>query len=173
MPESPVSGRGQGRSRRRRGRAAPALSPAEHRATPNFTVASPLRGEGETRSHLHRVRDALLDEGGLPRFAEKGRLAHIFIASVTHFLTKEVFAAPASFLSAACPSQAVLSHLVMKLVLAAPASFLSVAWVAQASSAKASVGAPARQRARAASASVLVIELIYQYRARLPWPARP
>src|SRR5271166_6359623 len=48
MPESPVSGRGQGRSRRRRGRAAPALSPAEHRATPNFTVASPLRGDGET-----------------------------------------------------------------------------------------------------------------------------
>src|SRR5271157_5526461 len=49
MPESPVSGRGQGRSRRRRGRAAPALSPAEHRATPNFTVASPA----ELLRHAH------------------------------------------------------------------------------------------------------------------------
>jgi hypothetical protein len=33
-PNRPVSGRGQGRSRRRRGRAAPALSPADHRAIP-------------------------------------------------------------------------------------------------------------------------------------------
>ena len=46
MPKCPVSGQGQGRSRRRRGREAPALSPAEHRATPINTVASPLRGEG-------------------------------------------------------------------------------------------------------------------------------
>ena len=39
MPERPLIGRGQGRSRRRRGREAPALSPAEHRATRTFTVA--------------------------------------------------------------------------------------------------------------------------------------
>ena len=41
QPTSPVSGRGQGRSRRRRGREAPALSPADHRATSfTKTVAS-------------------------------------------------------------------------------------------------------------------------------------
>src|SRR5271170_7881489 len=33
MPSRPVSGRGQGRSRRRRWREAPALSTADHRAT--------------------------------------------------------------------------------------------------------------------------------------------
>jgi hypothetical protein len=37
------SGRGQGRRRRRRGREAPALSPAEHRATPHLHSCSPAR----------------------------------------------------------------------------------------------------------------------------------
>jgi transposase len=41
-PTSPVSRRGQGRSRRRRGRAAPALSPADHRATSHQHSCSPL-----------------------------------------------------------------------------------------------------------------------------------
>ena len=52
------------------------------------------------------------------------------VASDTHFLVKLVFAAPASFLSAACASQlacASFLHLVMKLVIAAPASFLLAA----------------------------------------------
>lgn len=51
-------------------------------------------------------------------------------ASFTHFVVKLVLAAPDSFLSAACLSQAApasFSHLVTKLVLAAPASFFSVA----------------------------------------------
>src|SRR5580704_12480823 len=61
--------------------------------------------------------------------------AYIVIASLVHFLTNEVIAAPCRLLSLACPSQDVLSHFVMKLVLAAPASFLSVACVMQASSA--------------------------------------
>jgi hypothetical protein len=47
--------------------------------------------------------------------------------SLMHLVVNEVFAAPASFLSAACPSQVSLTHFFMKLVLAAPASFLSVA----------------------------------------------
>src|SRR5580704_14809237 len=46
MPKRPVSGRGQGRSRRRRGREAPALSPAEHRAIPIITVAPDLPQKG-------------------------------------------------------------------------------------------------------------------------------
>ena len=57
------------------------------------------------------------------------------MASLVHFLTNEVIAAPCRLLSLAWPSQDVLSHLVMKLVLAAPFSFLSVACVVQASSA--------------------------------------
>src|SRR5262249_24920533 len=51
-------------------------------------------------------------------------------ASVTHFLGKLSFAAPARFLSAAHFSPADLasvSHFFMKLVIAAPASFLLVA----------------------------------------------
>ena len=50
------------------------------------------------------------------------------VASVTHFLVKLFFAAPASFFSAARASQADLasfSHLVRKLFWAAPASFFS------------------------------------------------
>src|SRR5271170_6112741 len=56
--------------------------------------------------------------------------AHVPVASVTHFLVKLVFAAPASFLSAAWVSQAASAsfvHFVMKLVFAAPARFLAVA----------------------------------------------
>src|SRR5689334_3955950 len=56
------------------------------------------------------------------------------VASVTHFLTKLFLAAPANFLSAACPSHvlvaasaASLSHFLMKLVFAAPDSFFSAA----------------------------------------------
>jgi hypothetical protein len=48
-------------------------------------------------------------------------------ASVTHFLVKLSFAAPANFFSAAVLSQAAfasVSHFFMKLVIAAPASFL-------------------------------------------------
>src|SRR4051812_17279859 len=55
-------------------------------------------------------------------------------ASVTRFLVKLVLAAPASFFSAACASQADLasvSHFFMKLFLAAPASFFSPDWVLQ------------------------------------------
>jgi Transposase IS116/IS110/IS902 family len=52
-PKSPVRGRGQGRSRRRRGREAPALSPAEHRATQNFTVASPRARDASPRGLPH------------------------------------------------------------------------------------------------------------------------
>jgi hypothetical protein len=54
--------------------------------------------------------------------------------SFTHFFVKLVFAAPASFLSAACASQdfaASLWHFLMKLFAAAPASFFSPAWAAQ------------------------------------------
>jgi len=54
--------------------------------------------------------------------------------SFTHFFVKLVFAAPASFLSAACASQdfaASLWHFFMKLFSAAPASFFSPAWAAQ------------------------------------------
>src|SRR5882672_9808805 len=54
--------------------------------------------------------------------------AQVPTASVTHFLVKLVFAAPASFFSAACASQVALasvSHFFMKLFLAAPASFFS------------------------------------------------
>ena len=50
--------------------------------------------------------------------------------SMTHFLEKLVFAAPASFLSTAAASQAVVesvSHFFLKLVSAAPASFFVVA----------------------------------------------
>src|ERR1700712_2268309 len=69
-----------------------------------------------------------------------------FAASATHFLVKLVFAAPASFLSAAAASQVSLAlglaaaavvppmsllHLVTKLVFAAPASFLSAACESQ------------------------------------------
>ena len=56
-------------------------------------------------------------------------------ASSTHFLVKLVFAAPASFFSAAWASQvfctdaeASLLHFFRKLSLAAPASFFSAAW---------------------------------------------
>jgi hypothetical protein len=63
-------------------------------------------------------------------------------AGVAHFLVKLVFAAPASFWSAALVSQDALasfSHF-MKLVMAAPASFFSAAWLSQvASAANASV----------------------------------
>src|SRR5207253_7069136 len=48
----------------------------------------------------------------------------------THFLVKLVFAAPASFFSAAWASQAAVasaSHFFMKLVLAAPESFFALA----------------------------------------------
>src|SRR6516225_7196480 len=51
-------------------------------------------------------------------------------ASVTHFFVKLVFAAPASFLSFACPSHDFCAsdwHFFMKLLSAAPASFLSSA----------------------------------------------
>jgi hypothetical protein len=54
--------------------------------------------------------------------------------SFTHFFVKLVFAAPASFLSAADESQVACAsfwHFFMKLVKAAPASFLSVAWLWQ------------------------------------------
>src|SRR6187397_1381092 len=59
-------------------------------------------------------------------------------ASVSHFFTKLVLAAPASFFSVAWASHEALalapasvSHFFMKLVLAAPASFFSVAWASQ------------------------------------------
>src|SRR5215813_4013783 len=55
-------------------------------------------------------------------------------ASLTHFLVKLTFAAPASLRSPAALSQAVaasVSHFFMKLVSAAPASFLSVACALQ------------------------------------------
>jgi hypothetical protein len=55
-------------------------------------------------------------------------------ASLTHFVVKLLLAAPASFLSAACLSQAApasFSHLATKLALAAPASFFSAAWAVQ------------------------------------------
>jgi len=55
---------------------------------------------------------------------------HLPVASVTHFLVKLVFAAPASFFSAAWLSQVACAsflHLPMKLVSAAPASFLLAA----------------------------------------------
>src|SRR5882762_8501312 len=70
-----------------------------------------------------------------------------FIASAVHFLTKLFFAAPASFLSPACVSQAAIAvfaapalvavfasvaHFLTKLFFAAPASFLSAACVSQA-----------------------------------------
>src|SRR5690242_974605 len=56
------------------------------------------------------------------------------VASLTHFLVKLVFAAPASFLSAAALSHAAVAslwHFFMKLLSAAPASFLSVACALQ------------------------------------------
>src|ERR1700722_960052 len=106
--------------------------------------------DGRPRKVFHPSRSA-----NRPREANR---AYIVIASLVHFLTKEVIAAPCRLLSLACPSQDVLSHFVMKLVLAAPASFLSVACVMQASSAYASAGAPARPSASATSASVLVID---------------
>src|SRR5271169_1188530 len=86
--------------------------------------------------------------------------AHVPMASVTHFLVKLIFAAPASFLSAAWLSQAVLasvSHFFKKLVLAAPASFLSVACAMQLASAKARAGAPISAIATTARRIVLVI----------------
>src|SRR5216683_3552989 len=57
MPARPVGGRGQGRSRRRRGRAAPALSPADHRATSQQHSCSPRstgRGNAAERTGLSR-----------------------------------------------------------------------------------------------------------------------
>src|SRR5882757_4990976 len=68
-----------------------------------------------------------LDQPSLVRYGLR-RLPQVPAASVTHFLVKLVFAAPASFFSAACASQAVLasfSHFVRKLFWAAPASFFS------------------------------------------------
>lgn len=56
------------------------------------------------------------------------------VASETHFFSKLVFAAPASFLSWDARSHVVrasLSHFVMKLVNAAPASFLYFATLSQ------------------------------------------
>ena len=60
------------------------------------------------------------------------------VASFTHLLTKLVFAAPASFLSAACAVQVLFAasvasfmHFFTKLVLAAPASFFSAACASQ------------------------------------------
>src|ERR1700677_1291296 len=89
-----------------------------------------------------------------PPETDRADRAYIAIASLVHFLTKEVIAAPCSFLSVACPSQDVLSHFVMKLVLAAPASFLSVACVMQASSHRRASALPRRRtRAQALRAS--------------------
>src|SRR5215208_5154974 len=59
-----------------------------------------------------------------------GRICvHVPTASETHFFSKLLFAAPASFFSFAETSQALaasVSHFFMKLVRAAPASFFSV-----------------------------------------------
>src|SRR5271167_518643 len=48
-------------------------------------------------------------------FGARSFATHMVMASLTHFLTNDISAAPCSFLSAACASQAVFSHLVMKL----------------------------------------------------------
>src|SRR5271166_2912660 len=125
-----------------------------------------MRGE-ENCANLGKNIGPKHQGGGRPENVDGGGGAHISVragphvgvASFTHFLTNEVSAAPWRFLSFACAMQASLSHFFMKLVLAAPASFLSVAWVMQASSAKARVGAPAKQRA-SASASVFVIDFL-------------
>src|SRR5262245_8355237 len=68
--------------------------------------------------------------GGRARAKQRRHTIQLPIASVTHFLVKLSFAAPASFFSAAVLSQAdfaSVSHFFMKLVIAAPASFLFVA----------------------------------------------
>src|SRR5205085_2774994 len=60
-------------------------------------------------------------------------------ASLTHLPTKLVFAAPASFFSAACASQSAVesfSHLPTKLFFAAPASFFSAAMAPQVADAR-------------------------------------
>ena len=82
----------------------------------------PWPGGSGARGHpfeTHRLRGVLLRiEGGCIQLPT---------ASVTHFSVKLVFAAPASFFSAACLSQpavASVSHFFMKLVFAAPAELL-------------------------------------------------
>lgn len=82
-------------------------------------------------------------------------------ASAVHFLTKLVFAAPASFLVAAWASQelaASFAHLLLKLVKAAPASFLSAACALQVASA--AIAPVARQVEKIASPSSLIIEIL-------------
>jgi len=89
----------------------------------------------------------------------KGRV-HMPVASVTHFLVKLVFAAPASFLSAACESQlacASFVHLVMKLVFAAPASFFAPDWSAHESA----IAAVVRQNEARMIATVFIVSSYY------------
>src|SRR5690349_3008431 len=84
----------------------------------------------------YRRRQVRRDGGGRhaglsprPRGPRRFAASQLPTASVTHFLVKLVFAAPASFFSAAClsqPAAASVSHFFMKLVFAAPASFFSV-----------------------------------------------
>ena len=96
--------------------------------------------------------------------AAPGDSGPAYLASATHFLTKLVRAAPASFFSSALASHAALAevgaapasatHFLTKLVRAAPASFFSSALASQAAD-------PALASAVPASASHFFRKLVF------------
>src|SRR5574337_100706 len=133
-----------GRARDRRRPPGGAARRVRRTAERHLRRVSAAQAPGAARAAVDRLPQAHLRRPGvLVRVAGRLKRRVQPPASVTHFLTKLVRAAPASFLSSACLSHAALagaavpppasfSHLVTKLLRAAPASFFSSACLSQA-----------------------------------------